>query len=157
MRYTIKIDGRSYQVEIDDLAARPVIARVDGEAIEVWPDAPAVEVIPPANDAPPIRTPAAAQPARPVSAPAPRPAAPLADQPSTGGGKVIHAPIPGVIVEIKVQPGSTVAVGDEVCVLEAMKMKNSIRSARAGEIAAVHVSVGQLVKHNDILMELAEA
>lgn len=156
MRYTIKIDGRSYQVEIDDLAARPVIARVDGEAIEIWPDAPAVEVIPPANDALPIRTPVAAQPARPVSTP-PRPAAPAAAQPSTGGGKVIHAPIPGVIVEIKVQPGSTVAVGDEVCVLEAMKMKNSIRSARAGEIAAVHVSVGQLVKHNDILMEFAEA
>lgn len=156
MKYTIRIDGHSYQVEIDDLAARPVIALVDGEPIEVWPDAPAVEIIPPANDAPPIGTPLTAQPARP--APAPRPAArPAAAQPGSGGGKVIHAPIPGVIVEVKVQPGSTVAVGDEVCVLEAMKMKNSIRSAQAGEIAAIHVSIGQLVKHNDVLMEFAEA
>jgi glutaconyl-CoA/methylmalonyl-CoA decarboxylase subunit gamma len=52
-----------------------------------------------------------------------------------------------------VSPGDEVEVGGELCILEAMKMKNAIRATRAGQIAAVHVSTGQHVKHNDPLVE----
>jgi biotin carboxyl carrier protein len=44
-------------------------------------------------------------------------------------------------------------VGDELCTLEAMKMKNVIRAPRAGTIASVKVAVGQHVKHHDVLVE----
>jgi biotin carboxyl carrier protein len=56
-----------------------------------------------------------------------------------------------VIVSIDVQPGETVKSGQQVCTLEAMKMKNTIRSDRDGVIAQVNVNVGDLVKHNQPL------
>jgi propionyl-CoA carboxylase alpha chain len=61
-----------------------------------------------------------------------------------------------VIVSVAVQPGDTVQVGQELCVLEAMKMNNTIRAARAGTVARVNVSVGQHVKHGEVLLEYAE-
>jgi biotin carboxyl carrier protein len=49
-----------------------------------------------------------------------------------------------------------VVAGQELCVLEAMKMKNTIRASRDGEISKVHITVGQHVKHHDILVEYAD-
>ena len=76
--------------------------------------------------------------------------------PGAGKSKSIHSPIPGVIISIAVQPGSHVSIGQEVCVLEAMKMKNIIRAPRDGKLASVHVTNGQIVKHHDLLVEYAE-
>jgi biotin carboxyl carrier protein len=70
--------------------------------------------------------------------------------------KVVRAPIPGVIVSIAVQPPCEVAVGQELCVLEAMKMRNSIRATRSGEIIKVNITPGQQVRHNEMLMEFAD-
>ncbi len=69
---------------------------------------------------------------------------------------VVRAPIPGVIISIAVQPGDTVEVGQELCVLEAMKMKNAIRAPRAGTIGKVLAAVGEHVQHHDLLIEFAE-
>jgi propionyl-CoA carboxylase alpha chain len=52
-----------------------------------------------------------------------------------------------------VRPGDEVGLGQDLCVLEAMKMKNPIRSPRAGRIASVNVNPGQTVKHHDVLVE----
>ena len=60
-----------------------------------------------------------------------------------------------VIVSVAVKAGEAVAVGQEVCALEAMKMKNAIRATRAGVIARVHVAPGQAVRHRDLLAEYA--
>jgi biotin carboxyl carrier protein len=60
--------------------------------------------------------------------------------------------MPGDILDIQVAPGDQVQVGDQICSLEAMKMKSAIRSARAGTIAAVEVSDGQAVAHGDVLV-----
>ena len=90
---------------------------------------------------------AAAEPAAPV--PAPAAAAPAASVGS--GGLTLHAPLPGVIVSIDVQAGQSVKSGEQVCTLEAMKMKNIIRSDRDGVIAQVNVNAGDLVKHNQPL------
>jgi biotin carboxyl carrier protein len=68
----------------------------------------------------------------------------------------VRAPIPGVIASVEVKVGDTVAVGDPLCVLEAMKMKNAIRATRAGRIADIAVSVGQQVNHGDPLLSFAE-
>jgi biotin carboxyl carrier protein len=58
-----------------------------------------------------------------------------------------------VVVTVTAQPGQHIAAGQELCVLEAMKMLNTIRAPRAGQIAAVHVTIGQHVQHNDPLIE----
>jgi biotin carboxyl carrier protein len=66
------------------------------------------------------------------------------------------APLPGVVASIAVHPGTVTSIGQELCVLEAMKMKNAIRAGRAGRIAAVHISVGQHVRHNDPLVDYTD-
>jgi biotin carboxyl carrier protein len=147
MNYKVKIAGRVFEVQIAGLNARPVIAKVDGIEIEVWPEEPG-SADPAASQS--VQKPGL-QPLSP-SQPGRQPAA------ATGDSliKVVRAPIPGVIVSISVQPGSEVSTGQELCVLEAMKMKNTIRSTRSGKIASVSMQIGQHVKHHDVLMEYAE-
>lgn len=57
----------------------------------------------------------------------------------------IKAPLPGVITEIKVKVGDTVAEGDTVVVLEAMKMANNIEAEKAGTVTAVCIKQGESV------------
>jgi biotin carboxyl carrier protein len=144
MKFKVKIDEQVFDIEVGDVTERPIIVLVDGETFSVWPEQEQVE-------GPAIKS--AIQEAqagiKPVEALAAR-AAPA--KPGTG----IRAPIPGVITVISVRLGDEVAIGDELCKLEAMKMNNSIRSNRAGKISAIHVNVGQQVKHNEMLIEFAE-
>ena len=68
----------------------------------------------------------------------------------------VRAPLPGVIKEVFVTQGEKTAYGQELCVIEAMKMRNTIRSSREGIIAEVTVSPGQTVNHDDILIKFLE-
>ncbi len=68
----------------------------------------------------------------------------------------VRAPIPGVILTVAVQPGASVTPGQELCVLEAMKMRNPICAGRAGIIQTVHVTAGKHVQHREVLMEFAD-
>ncbi|MBI5669883.1 MAG: acetyl-CoA carboxylase biotin carboxyl carrier protein subunit [Chloroflexi bacterium] len=144
MKYQIKIEDRVFDVEVQDINARPVIALVNGERIEVWPQesAPAISTTPPT-------LPKQASPHEKF------PAGGAPSAVSTDQMKVL-SPIPGTIVSISVQVGDSVAFGQELCVLEAMKMKNAIRATRSGQIGAVYVTVGQQVKHHDPLVEYAQ-
>jgi len=65
----------------------------------------------------------------------------------------LKAPMPGLILDIQVQPGDNVAKGDPLLVLEAMKMENTIKSPGEGTVAAIKVSVGDSVEKNQILIE----
>lgn len=141
MKFTVTVEGRTYTVDIENLDARPVIAWVEGERFEIWPEA---------RSMPAAR--ASAPPPAPARMPAPPPIPPAA----AGANHVLRAPIPGAIDAIHVKAGDEVAAGQPVCVLEAMKMKNIIRAPRAGRIAEVRVRPGQQVSHNDVLMTYAE-
>ena len=143
MKMKVMIDSQTYLVEIEDIHARPVIANVEGERYEVWPEEETAQ-----TDGP-IATPAISMPA------AESPAAPAA-LPSAASGKDVSAPLPGVIVAILVKPGDKVTHGQELCTLEAMKMKNAIRSSREGTIASVDVAVGDQVSHGQVLMTCSE-
>ncbi len=148
MKLKVQIEGQVFEVEVDDLDVRPIMATVDGERFEVWPEAAEAPASAPVPSRPEVARASAGAPI-PHSAPIPAPA--------SGGDKAlgVRAPIPGVIVAITVKPGAKVQAGDELCVLEAMKMRNAIRATRAGQIAEVHVTVGQHVKHQELLMEFA--
>jgi biotin carboxyl carrier protein len=126
--YKVLINSHLYEVEIVDLLARPVLAVVNGKPIEVWPEAKVV-----AAEAP----------------------VPQGETEESGDSQVreILAPMPGTIVSVAVEQGSQVAYGQELCVLEAMKMKNVIRAPRTGTIGKVSVTQGQSVKHHDLLVE----
>lgn len=93
--------------------------------------------------------------ASPAPKPAPKAAAPAAAaQAPVAGATNVEAPMPGNIVAIKVKTGDTVAEGDVLCVLEAMKMENEIMAPKAGKVAAVCVSQGAAVQTGDTLISL---
>jgi biotin carboxyl carrier protein len=65
----------------------------------------------------------------------------------------IKAPMPGLIWDIKVQPGDSVQAGDVVLVLVAMKMENALKSPGTGTIKSIKVKQGDSVDKNQILIE----
>ena len=143
MKITVKIEETTFEVEVGDLNARPILATVDGDTFEVWPEqlgpvpAPAVHVTqPPVSVSVPVITPTGTA---------------VVDK-----NKTVVAPIPGVIIAIKVKPGDKVVYGQELCILEAMKMKNAIRTTREGSIGAVLVSIGDHVRHGQPLLEFTD-
>ncbi|MDE3743589.1 acetyl-CoA carboxylase biotin carboxyl carrier protein [Maribacter polysaccharolyticus] len=88
-----------------------------------------------------------------VRAASKRPAEPLKVNPGSSKTKIV-APIPGVVLSINVKVGDTIKVGDQLLVLEAMKMENNIASEKSGTVTAVNVSVGQQVLQNEVMIEL---
>jgi propionyl-CoA carboxylase alpha chain len=134
MKITVNIEGQPIQVEIKDPYARPVIAIVDGETFEVFPEEQNTVV-------------------ESVKTDSRKPRVSTAPRQNSKNVNAVHSPIPGVVVSVSVQPGDEVKTGQELCVIEAMKMKNPIRSLRSGVVATVHVAVGQQVNHNDKLVE----
>ncbi len=66
----------------------------------------------------------------------------------------IKSPMPGLIVEVKVQPGDAVHKGDTLLILESMKMQNEIKAPRDGTVAAVFVQGGQSVNQGEPLVQL---
>jgi len=144
MKIQVVIDNQSYTVEVDDLHSRPVIATVQGERFEVWPEDAN------AGGAAPATGPAVSVPdSGPVSSALNAPA-------DTSGGRDVVSPLPGVIVAVLVKPGEGVTRGQELCTLEAMKMKNAIRANRDGRIASIEVNIGDQVGHGQVLITYEE-
>lgn len=65
----------------------------------------------------------------------------------------LRAPMPGLIQSVLVSPGDEVKKGDNLLVLVAMKMENSIKASGDGRVNAVHVTTGQSVEKNQLLIE----
>ena len=85
------------------------------------------------------------------NAPAVSAAAPEPTNAATGEDE-LPSPLSGVIVEIAVSPGVTVAKGDKVIVVEAMKMKTMISAHKSGKISSIPVAVGDGVDAGQVLM-----
>ena len=73
--------------------------------------------------------------------------------PSQGGaGTALKSPLPGVITDILVEVGQEVQAGDNVIVLEAMKMANNLQAEKSGKVTAICVKVGQSVMEDEALV-----
>ncbi len=83
------------------------------------------------------------------AAPAPQ----AAPAPVAGGAVNVEAPMPGTILDVKVQVGQAVKSGDILCILEAMKMENEILAPQDGTVKSV-VTKGSTVNTGDILVGL---
>lgn len=130
MKYTAIVNGKTYEVEIE----RASTGRSIGHA-------PA-----------PAAAPAPAPEAAPApAAPAPAPAA--APSPAANGGAVV-SPMPGSILDVHVKPGDTVAEGQVVVTLEAMKMEIEVKAENAGVVSAVNVKKGDMVESGSVLVTL---
>lgn len=131
MRYKVTLNNRVYEVEVEQ-----------GEAMLV--------------DEYELKAPAAAAPAAPVAAAAPAAAAPApAAGAALAAGEVIKSPMPGNILKILVSQGQQVKEGETLIILEAMKMENEIVATRAGSVAQIAVSKGQVVETDTPLVVIA--
>lgn len=149
MKYTVKIADKTYEVEIDNIYTRPVIARVDGEQFEVMPEnGTRLDETKEANESHPVvaKAPSSIKPL-PTASSGPNPAL---------GGKTLTSPLPGTVTEVFIKKGDKVESGQVILIIEAMKMKNSIRSVRTGTVADLLVSAGQTVAHKQALVEFTE-
>jgi acetyl/propionyl-CoA carboxylase alpha subunit len=68
----------------------------------------------------------------------------------------LEAPMPGRVIELSVEVGQQVEKGQEVLVVEAMKMENSLRAPRSGRVSAVHTRTGEMVAPGRVLVEIDE-
>ncbi|XP_040137622.2 propionyl-CoA carboxylase alpha chain, mitochondrial isoform X6 [Ictidomys tridecemlineatus] len=67
---------------------------------------------------------------------------------------ILRSPMPGVVVAVSVKPGDMVSEGQEICVIEAMKMQNSMAAGKTGKVKLVHCKAGDTVGEGDLLVEL---
>ena len=152
--YKYKVQGVDYEVEIAEVEGKIAHVNVNGIPFEIEMQKPINAAKHPAlaatkrtvNTAP--VTPAApVQAAQPVAA-KPQPAA------AAGAGTPVKAPLPGTINAINVKVGDTVAVGDVVIVLEAMKMQNNIEAENAGTVTSVLVNPGDSVMEGAVMLTI---
>ena len=150
-KYQYKVQGVDYEVEIAEVEGKIAKVNVNGIPFEIEMQKPINAAKHPALAATKRTAPVAAAPAAPVqSVEKPRPAAPAA--PAAGAGNAVKAPLPGTINAINVKVGDTIAVGDVVVVLEAMKMQNNIESEYAGTVTAINVTQGDSVMEGSVLL-----
>lgn len=130
--YKYKINGMVYNVTVGDIENNMAQVEVNGTPYKVEME----------------------QTVAPVAVSTPRPsAAPrtvsgekvIAKPTTTGGAGAIKAPLPGVVLDIKVNVGDAVNAGDTVVILEAMKMENNINADKSGVVKSISVNKGDSV------------
>ncbi|HZJ57896.1 MAG TPA: biotin/lipoyl-containing protein [Clostridia bacterium] len=130
-KFVINVNGKSYEVEVEEVGqgtTKPM----------------------------PV---SAAPVSNPIATPAPAPKRTETPKPASGGAvpqgaNTIKAPMPGTILDIKVQTGDRVSKGQVLAILEAMKMENEIMSPGDGEIVSVQVAKGASVNAGDVLIAI---
>jgi len=139
-QYKFKINGNEYDVAVNSIEGNIADVTVNGAAYKVeMENTPAPQAAAPAAR-PTVAAPAVQTPA--VSAPQP---AAVPAKAASGTGKAVTSPLPGVIIEVSVKVGDAVKEGQQVAVLEAMKMENTIEASVSGTITAIHVNKGDSV------------
>jgi biotin carboxyl carrier protein len=130
-KFIVNVNGNSYEVEVEEV----------GGVASVQPAVPQAAKQAAAPSPAPVQQKA---PEAAAEAPAPK------VQGTEGSGKMV-APMPGTILDVKVNAGDTVKKGDLVMILEAMKMENELLAPQDAVIASVNVTKGQQVNSGDLL------
>ena len=149
-KYQYKVQGVDYEVEIEEVEGNIAKVNVNGIPFEVELQKPINAAKHPTMTRPKVEAPKVAAPTPPpaVAAAPVQPAAPA------GAGTPIKAPLPGTIIDVKVQVGQQVNVGDIVLVLEAMKMQNNIEAEYAGTVTSITVKQGDTVMEGAVLLTI---
>jgi len=149
--FRLTVGDKTYKIEIGDLSTVPIMVRVDGETLYVRLEGEAPEM-----DRGPAPVMSMAQnppaPVAPAAVPSPRTKGPSAPQAATDG-KALTAPMPGVVLAVRVKAGDRVKRGEEMVLLESMKMELNILAGADGVVKKVCVTQGQNVAHGAILVE----
>ncbi len=157
-RYTIQVNGSVHTLDVEETARdRFSVTFEDGTHVDAVLEGDqdlAHALVTPGVERSPARPAIVASAPRPVkpAASSPAPVSSINTAAASSSAGSVTAPLPGVILSVAVAPGASVARGEVLLILEAMKMKNEIRSERDGVVATVHVQAGDQVKHGDALI-----
>ena len=147
--YSLKINGHNYSVQIDDVNEASTVAHVvvNGVDYEVEIEGAKASTVSKPQVAPAPKsansamiTPSSATPSSRIAAAAP------------SSGYSVKCPLPGTVLSVKVAAGDTIAAGQTLVVLEAMKMENNIDADRGGVVKQVLVQQGATVMEGDVLI-----
>ena len=138
--YKITVNGVTYDVTVEGGGLSPMFASPMMSAPAAF--APAAPAAAPA-------APAAAPKAAPAPAAAPKAAAPAGD------GKNVEAQVIGKIFKIVAKVGDAVEAGDEIVILESMKMEIPVVAPEAGTVASINVKEGDSVEVGDVIATLS--
>ena len=157
--YKYRVQGVDYEVEIAEVEGKIAKVNVNGIPFEIEMQKPINAAKHPALAAT-KRTVSTAAPmaAQPTPAEKPQATVPAASAaapaPAAGAGNPVKAPLPGTINAINVKVGDTVAVGQVVIVLEAMKMQNNIEAETAGTVTSILVNQGDSVMEGAVMLTI---
>ncbi len=138
--FKVTVDGHSYTVQVEEISEAgkvDSVKKVESKDIQVSQPQQKSEPAPVKREADSVA-------ARAEAAPQPR-----------AGGSSVKAPMPGSILEVKVNVGDEIKDGDVLLVLEAMKMENELTASQAGKVAEILVKKGDTVNSGDPLIVLS--
>ena len=128
-QYNITVNGKTYEVEVEEVKGQ-------GQPAQSQP-----------SQAP------KAAPAAPKAGPKQSAPASQSSSAPAGAGDVT-APMPGTVLEVKVEEGQSVKAGDVLLILEAMKMENEITADTDGKVSKIYATKGTSVNTGDALVGL---
>lgn len=129
-KFRVRVNGNEYEVEVEEIGASSPQEPVRSSVL-THPNRPAALAI---KDSP-----------RPVATPVT----------TREGSELISAPMPGTILDVRVQAGEKVRAGQILMILEAMKMENEILAPRECTVSEIHAVKGTSVNAGDALIVLA--
>ena len=137
--YKYTINGNKYEISIEGIEDNIAKVLVNGEEYKVE-----MEKEPEPEKKKVVVKPVTPQPAHATSS--------ASASPKANANNAVKAPLPGVIVEVKVAVGDKVKIGDTVVVLEAMKMAKNLDTEKAGTVTAILVQPGESVMEDTPLV-----
>ena len=129
----VEVNGHQYQVEVIDIDVDPIIALVDGEKMEVVLDDSIRKTEKITSDK----------------------KTPEVNSKSLLDVKNFDSPMPGVILSVNVNVGDVVTVGEQLCILESMKMEQKLYSDVVGQVESINISVGDKILTGQTLIVLS--
>ena len=149
-KYSLKVNGHSYEVTIDEVNEASTLAHVtvNGTAYEVEIEGGKAS----ATQKPQVAPVPAAASGIAVTPTTAAPSKPAAVASASTGGHTVKSPLPGTVVAVKVNVGDKISAGQTLLVLEAMKMENNIDADRSGVVKSVMVQQGATVMEGDNLI-----
>jgi biotin carboxyl carrier protein len=149
-QYKYKINGAQYDVTIDSISGNLAKVEVNGIPFEVeMQGSTLVE-----DNLPTPSAVAEVAASAPTVAPAVEATPAPAAKGAAGAGTPVKAPLPGVVTKVLVSAGQTVKKGDNVLVLEAMKMENNITAECDGSVTGICVAAGDSVMEGTVLLTI---
>ena len=142
--FNVFVEGQYYEVEVECTSGAPVITGIT-PGMMAAPGGAGFQ-------------PAAAAAPKPAAAPAaaPKVAAAPAEAALATGDVPLRAPMPGMIISYSVKVGDKVNTGDLVCILEAMKMQNSLPAPASGTVKAINFEPGASVAKDAIILVIGK-